>query len=90
MGEVYPFFHFTVSQAFSDPTHTLRNYLKEQGLIEVKITDRKASSYFESYVHGIAQPGVLCIDKNGTKLFSWAIDPNTVSCQTSFFLCLMW
>ena len=82
------FMYFSISQAFSDPTHTLRNYLNEQGLIEVKITDRKASSYFESYVHGIVQPGVLYVDKYGTKLFSWAIDPNTV--LTSFSLCLMW
>jgi hypothetical protein len=71
-------------EAFSDPTHTLRNYLKEQGLIEVKISGGEGStdsSFYKMhpkiklYKHGVAQPGVLCVNEKGEKLFAWAIDP---------------
>ena len=75
-------------QCFSDPTHTLRNNLKERGLIEVKISGGENSTdsgfykvhpKIKTYKHGVVQPGVLCVDAEGKKLYAWAIDPAFVS-----------
>ena len=69
-------------------THTLRNYLKEQGLIEAKISggeNSTDSSFYKVhptiklYKYGVVQPAVLCVDTEGKKLFAWAIDPKFVS-----------
>ena len=75
-------------------THTLRNYLKEQGLVEAKISggeNSTDSSFYKvhpeikHYKYGVVQPAVLCVDTEGKKLFAWAIDPRFVSDFYSFF-----
>ena len=75
-------------------THTLRNYLKEQGLVEAKISggeNSTDSSFYKvhpeikHYKYGVVQPAVLCVDTEGKKLFAWAIDPKFVSDFFSFF-----
>jgi len=72
-------------QCFSDPTHVLRNYLAEQGLITIRIsggenaTDSnfyKVHPKIKLYKHGVAQPGVLCVKPDKSVLYAWAIDPN--------------
>ena len=79
---------FSSVQVFSDPTHTLRNYLNEKGLIEVKISggeNSTDSSFYKvhpkikHYKHGVVQPAVLCVDTQGNKLYAWAINPAFVS-----------
>lgn len=69
----------------SDPTHALRNYLNEQGLINIRISggeNATDSSYYKfhpkikDYKHGVAQPGVLCVKPDKTVLYAWAINPS--------------
>jgi hypothetical protein len=55
------------SEAIVDPEHVLVKYFKEKGLLDVAITERKG------YKHGLAQPAVLVIQKDGTVLEKWAI-----------------
>lgn len=72
-------------QCFSDPTHTLRNYLDKEGLISIHISggeNATDSSFYQShpqikhYKHGVAQPGVLCVKPDRTVLYAWAINPS--------------
>ena len=69
-------------QCFSDIPHTLRNYLSEQGWIDVVITDAKKEpdvyKKIKEYEFGVAQPAVLCIKPDKTVLYSWAISPSKV------------
>ena len=71
-------------EVFSDPTHTLRNYLNEKGLIEVKVSGGENSTdsgfykvhpKIKHYKHGVVQPGVLCVTSEGQKIYAWAINP---------------
>lgn len=75
-------------QCFSDPTHILRNYLDEKGLISIRISGGENSTdsgfykvhpKIKNYKHGVAQPGVLCVKPDGSKIYTWAIDPSFVS-----------
>ena len=74
-------------QIVSDPTHVLRNYLHEQGLITIKISGGENSTdsafykvhpLIKRYKHGVAQPGVLCVNSEKKVLFAWAVDPKLV------------
>ena len=65
----------------------LRNYLNEQGLINIRIsggenaTDSgfyKVHPKIKTYKHGVAQPGLLCVKPDKTVLYAWAIIPSLV------------
>ncbi|KAK4496643.1 hypothetical protein PRZ48_012625 [Zasmidium cellare] len=56
--------------AISDPCHDLVNDLRRKTLIDLAITDRKG------YPHGMVQPGVLVLGREGEVLYSWAIRPS--------------
>lgn len=58
--------------AIVDPSHLLAKELKRRGLLDVAITEKKG------YQHGVAQPAVLVIKRDGTVLESWAIVPKMV------------
>jgi hypothetical protein len=58
--------------AIVDPTHILAKELKRRGLLDVAITEKKG------YKHGMAQPAVLVMKKDGSVLESWAIVPKMV------------
>jgi hypothetical protein len=73
---------------FSDPTHVLRNYLAEQDLITIRVSggeNATDSNFYQvhpkikNYKHGVAQPGVLCVKRDRTVLYSWAIDPSSMN-----------
>ena len=75
-------------QCFSDPTHVLRNYLAEKGMIDIRVsggenaTDSalyKVHPKIKLYKNGVAQPGVLCVKPDATVVYAWAIDPSVVS-----------
>lgn len=70
---------------FSDPTHTLNKHLQEKFEFAVKVSGGEGStdsSFYKvhptikQYKYGVAQPGVLCVNREGKKLYSWAIDPS--------------
>lgn len=58
--------------AIVDPENTLANELKKRGLLDIAISEKAG------YAHGMAQPGVLVIKKDGTVLYNWAIVPSIV------------
>lgn len=59
-----------------DPENLLAQRLKAQGKLNVAITEKSG------YAHGVAQPAVLVMKKDGTVLNSWAIVPSVVSSST--------
>jgi len=59
-------------EAIIDPEHILAKYLKERGLLDVAISEKKG------YEHGLAQPSILVIKSDGTVLEKWAIVPSKV------------
>lgn len=66
--------------------HTLRNYFAEKGMITIKISggenatdEYKDNKYFKAFKFGVAQPGVLCVKPDASVLYSWAINPSSVS-----------
>jgi peroxiredoxin len=59
-------------EAVSDPEHILAKYLRERGLLDVAISEKKG------YEHGLAQPSILVIRSDGTVLEKWAIVPSKV------------
>ena len=63
--------------AIVDPDNVLAAELKRRGLLNVAISEKAG------YPHGMAQPAVLVIQRDGTPLYQWAIVPSIVS---SFFL----
>jgi len=74
-------------QCYSDVTHVLRNHLDSKGYISIRISggENSTDSNFykmhpriKNYKYGVAQPGVLCIRKDLTVLYSWAIEPSVV------------
>ena len=76
-------------QAWSDPQHKLRNYLNDEGLIDIKISGGENSTdsgfykvhpKIKEYKWGVAQPGVLCVNSDRKPLYAWAINPSFVSC----------
>ena len=75
-------------QCLSDPTHVLRNYLAQQGLITIAVSggeNATDSTFYQVhpkikyYKNGVAQPAVLCIKPDRTVLYNWAIVPQLVS-----------
>lgn len=75
-------------KAWSDPQHKLRNYLSEEGLIDIVIsggenaTDSgfyKVHPKIKLYKWGVAQPGVLCVNSEKKVLYSWAINPSIMN-----------
>ena len=75
-------------QCFSDMTHVLRNYLDEKGLISIRVSGGENSTdsgfykvhpKIKLYKHGVAQPGVLCVKPDASVVYTWAIEPSTVS-----------
>ena len=63
-------------EAIVDPLNVLRRYLKARNLVDVAISQKNG------YDHGMAQPAVLVLKKDGTVLFSWAITPGLVGALT--------
>lgn len=55
-----------------DPENTLATELRRRDLVDVAITKRSG------YPHGMAQPAILVLKKDGTALYSWAIAPGMV------------
>ena len=56
-----------------DPENVLATELKSRGQLNVAISEKGG------YPHGMAQPAVLVVDRNGKPLVSWAIVPGVVS-----------
>ena len=65
-------------QLFSDPSHTLRNYLEKQGWLNIRISFGEKYEKLGPYPNGLAQPGVLCMKSDKTILYQWAIIPAEV------------
>ena len=63
--------------AIVDPDNVLAAELKRRGLLNVAISEKAG------YPHGMAQPAVLVIKRDGTPLYQWAIVPSIVSCFSS-------
>ncbi|TVY75612.1 hypothetical protein LSUE1_G007193 [Lachnellula suecica] len=59
--------------AIVDETHVIRNHIKEKNWLDVAISDRKG------YEHGLAQPAILVLRKDGTVLEKWAIVPSAMN-----------
>jgi hypothetical protein len=59
-----------------DPDNFLAKELKRRGLLDVAISDKKG------YPHGMAQPAVLVLRRDGTVLYQWATVPAFVSTFT--------
>ena len=59
-------------EAIVDPENLLAQELKRRGVLDVAISDKSG------YKHGMAQPAVLVMKKDGTVVYQWAIVPSTV------------
>lgn len=55
-----------------DTENKLAGYLKEKGLLEVVISEKKG------YKNGMAQPAIVVQKKDGEVLYDWAIVPSAV------------
>ncbi|KAL7940536.1 hypothetical protein V8C42DRAFT_356182 [Trichoderma barbatum] len=60
-------------EAINDPGNKLAEYLATNGMVTVVITER------EGYPHGMAQPAILVIKKDGSVLENWAIVPSEMN-----------
>ncbi|KAL7931409.1 hypothetical protein V8C35DRAFT_323825 [Trichoderma chlorosporum] len=60
-------------EAISDSENILAKHLADNGIITVAITER------DGYPHGMAQPAVLVIRKDGSVLENWAIVPSEMN-----------
>lgn len=60
-------------EMLSDPENKIAAMVLEDYGLKVAITEKKG------YEHGMAQPAVLVLQKDGTVLYKWAIDPGVVS-----------
>ena len=60
-------------EAIVDPENVLAAELKSRGLVDVAISEKSG------YPHGMAQPAVLVLTREGKALVSWAIVPGVVS-----------
>jgi len=60
-----------------DTNNVLVQYLKVRNLLNVAVSSRNG------YDHGMAQPAMLVLKKDGTVLFNWAIVPGLVGFLTS-------
>ncbi|KAL9105173.1 MAG: hypothetical protein Q9227_009593 [Pyrenula ochraceoflavens] len=59
--------------AISDPENSLAEYLKGLGLLQVAVSKKGG------FAHGMAQPGVLVVKRDGVPLFQWAIEPGVMN-----------
>lgn len=74
---------FRASTGFSDtvivdPENELAKHLKKKELLDVAITDSQLYQ-LRGYKHGLAQPALLVMKRDGTVLQRWAIVPSIVS-----------
>jgi hypothetical protein len=60
--------------AIVDTENILVEDFKKRSWVDIAITSQKG------YEHGMAQPAVLAVTRDGTVLESWAIVPSMVSC----------
>ena len=90
--------HDTFLQAWSDPQHKLRNYLNDEGLIDIKVSGGENSTdsgfykvhpQIKQYKWGVAQPGVLCVNSDRKPLYAWAINPSFVSSTDNVYILLL-
>lgn len=65
-----------------DPENILAKELKSRGTLDVAISTSGAA-WLRGYKHGMAQPALLIIKKDGTVLQRWAIVPSLVSTHTT-------
>lgn len=71
-------------EAIVDPENILVKYFKGRDLLDVAISEKKG------YEHGMAQPAILVIGRDGEVLEKWAIVPSVV-CDDDFpFSVLEW
>ena len=84
---------FSILQCLSDPTHILRNYLAQEGLITIAVSggENATDSRFyqvhpkiKYYKNGVAQPAVLCVKSDRKVLYQWAVVPQLVSCVSKW------
>lgn len=67
-------------EGISDPENKLVQYFKERDMVNVAIsTALGATGGRTYYAHGMAQPAILAVRKNGEVLEKWAIVPSLVS-----------
>lgn len=59
-------------EAINDPENTLAKYLAANDMVNVAITE------WEGYPHGLTQPAILVIKKDGSIMENWAIVPAEV------------
>jgi hypothetical protein len=59
--------------AIVDPENVLAEDLRKRGLLDIAISSKGG------YEHGMAQPGILVLKRDGTDLYHWAIVPGIVS-----------
>ena len=64
-------------EAVVDTNNVLVRYLKVRNLLDVAVSSKNG------YDHGMAQPAVLVLKKDGTVLFNWAIVPGLVGFRRS-------
>ncbi|KAL7908473.1 hypothetical protein GGI35DRAFT_486531 [Trichoderma velutinum] len=60
-------------QAINDPENILAKHLAANGMVTVAITE------WEGYPHGLAQPAILIIKKDGDVVENWAIVPSEMN-----------
>ena len=71
--------------AIVDTKNILAAELKKRGLIDVAISNKGG------YEHGMAQPAVLVIKKDGSILYKWSINPSYVSTSICLIsLTMLW
>lgn len=59
-------------KTITDPDTSLVKELKSRNLVSVAVTDRGG------YPHGMIQPAVLVVNKEGKVIYQWAIEPSMV------------
>jgi hypothetical protein len=60
-------------ESIVDPENILAKHFKEKGLLDVAISEKSG------YEHGMAQPAVLVMKKDGTVLEKWEIVPSEMN-----------
>ncbi|QYT00081.1 AhpC-TSA domain-containing protein [Trichoderma simmonsii] len=60
-------------EAINDPENTLTKRLAADGIVTVAITE------WQEYPHGLAQPAILVIKKDGSIVETWAIVPSEMN-----------
>ncbi|CZR65966.1 uncharacterized protein PAC_15866 [Phialocephala subalpina] len=60
-------------EAIVDPENELAKHLKQKGFLDVAISEKKG------YTHGMAQPAILVMNKEGEVFERWAIVPSMMN-----------